>query len=111
MARWCRFGILPVKTCRWDILLLLDVSGSMQPHVERIASAAHQALNILAPQDRVGIMIFDTYTRIKLPFRSNHSEVTSELNRLLRSERFNGGTRITRAMIDGRRVYGTRGEA
>ncbi len=83
-----------------DILLLLDVSGSMQPHVERIASAAEQALNVLAPKDRVAIMIFDTSTRVKLPFTSSHREVTSELNRLLRWEGFNGGTRITRAMLD-----------
>src|SRR5712692_10196764 len=27
-----------------DVLFLLDVSASMRPHVERIASAAHQAL-------------------------------------------------------------------
>src|SRR5262249_39787168 len=61
-----------------DILLLLDVSGSMQPHVRRIASAAHQALNVLADKDRVAIMVFDTSTRLRLPFRSSHDEVTGE---------------------------------
>ena len=83
-----------------DILLLLDVSGSMGPHVQRIAEAAHQALNVLTDKDRVAIMIFDTNTRVRLPFKSSHSDVTSELNRILRSERFNGGTRITKAMLD-----------
>jgi len=83
-----------------DILLLFDVSGSMRPHVERIASAAQQALDVLAAKDRVAIMVFDTSTRVRLPFRSSHSEVTSELDHLLRSERFNGGTRITHAMLD-----------
>jgi VWFA-related protein len=83
-----------------DILLLLDVSGSMQPHVQRIASAAEQALNVLAEKDRVAIMVFDTSTRVRLPFRSSHGEVTGELNRLLRSERFNRGTRITSALLD-----------
>jgi hypothetical protein len=83
-----------------DILLLLDVSGSMGPHVQRIAQAAQQALNVLTDKDRVAIMIFDTSTRVRLPFKSNHSDVTSELNRIIRSERFNGGTRITRAMLD-----------
>jgi VWFA-related protein len=82
-----------------DILLLLDVSGSMQPHVERMASAAQQALNVLAPKDRIAIMIFDTSTRVRLPFTSSHSDVTNALDRLLRSERFNGGTRITSAML------------
>jgi hypothetical protein len=82
-----------------DVLLLLDVSGSMEPHVERIANAAQQALNVLTDKDRVAIMVFDTYARVRLPFRSSHSEVTSALHRLLRSEGFNGGTFITRAMI------------
>ena len=83
-----------------DILLLLDVSGSMEPHVQRIASAAQQALNVLAEKDRVAIMVFDTYTRVKLPFRTSHDDVTRELNHLLRSESFHGGTRITRALLD-----------
>lgn len=83
-----------------DILLLLDVSGSMEPHVERIASAAQEALSVLTDKDRVAVMVFDTYTRLKLPFRNSHTDVESALNRLIRSERFNGGTRITRAMLD-----------
>lgn len=83
-----------------DILLLLDVSGSMEPHVERIASAAQEALNVLAAKDRVAIMVFDTSTRVRLPFRNSHSEVTGELKHLLRAESFDGGTRITHALLD-----------
>jgi VWFA-related protein len=82
-----------------DILLLLDVSGSMQPHIARIASAAQQALEVLAAKDRVGIMVFDTHARVRLPFRNSHSEVAGELNRVLRSESFNGGTHITGALL------------
>ena len=83
-----------------DILLLLDVSGSMGPHVQRIADAAQQALNVLAEHDRIAIMVFDTRTRERLPFTDSRSEVTGELRHLVRSESFNGGTRITSAMID-----------
>jgi VWFA-related protein len=82
-----------------DILLLLDVSGSMQPHVQRIAYAAQQALNVLAPHDRIAVMVFDTYARTRLPFTNSHSDVTNALDRLLRSESFHGGTRITSALI------------
>ncbi len=82
-----------------DILLLLDVSGSMQPHVQRIAYAAQQALNVLAPHDRIAVMVFDTYTRLKLPFTSSHTDVQNALDRLLRSESFHGGTRITTSLI------------
>lgn len=86
-----------------DILLLLDVSGSMQPHVQRIASAAYQALDVLTAKDRVAIMVFDTYSRLRLPFSGSHDEITTGLNRVLRSERFNGGTHITQALVDAAR--------
>jgi len=82
-----------------DILLLLDVSGSMRPHVEKMAEAAKLALNVLAEHDRLAIMVFDTFTRERLPFTNNRTEVTSELRHLVRGESFNGGTRITSAMI------------
>ncbi len=72
----------------------------MKPHVERIASAAQDALNVLAEHDRIAIMVFDTRTRVRLPFTQSHSDVSRELNRLVRAERFNGGTHITRAMLD-----------
>jgi hypothetical protein len=89
-----------------DILLLLDVSGSMQPHVQRIAAAAYDALHVLTEKDRVAVMVFDTRTRVRLPFSSSHSAITDELNRLLRSERFNGGTRITQALVDAANYVG-----
>ncbi len=84
-----------------DILLLLDVSGSMRPHVQRIADAARQAFDILAEQDRIAIMVFDTRARERLPFTNSRDEVTRELNHLVRSEGFNGGTRITSSLIEG----------
>jgi hypothetical protein len=83
-----------------DILLLLDVSGSMRPHVERIAQASHEAMRVLAKDDRVGIMVFDTYTRLQMPFRTSRSDAERELENVLDRERFNGGTAITRALLD-----------
>jgi VWFA-related protein len=83
-----------------DVLFLLDVSGSMRPHVQRIADASGQALSELGKDDRMGIMVFDRYTRVRLAFNSNRQDVQHEFDRLLRDERFNGGTDITRAMLD-----------
>lgn len=82
-----------------DILLLLDVSASMRPHVERISNAAHDALRVLADNDRMAIMVFDTYTRTRMGFRNSHSEMNRGLSDVLNQERFNGGTNITRAMM------------
>lgn len=83
-----------------DVLFLLDVSASMRPHVQRIADASGQALTVLGKEDRMGIMVFDRYTRVRLPFNSSPQAVRQEFDRLLRQERFNGGTDITRAMLD-----------
>jgi VWFA-related protein len=83
-----------------DVLFLLDVSASMRPHVQRIADASGQALTELGKDDRMGIMVFDRSTRVRLAFNSSHQEVQREFDRLLRDERFNGGTDITRAMLD-----------
>ena len=83
-----------------DVLLLLDVSGSMEPHIERIADASETALRVLAPDDRVAIMLFDTRTRLKLPFHSDHGEISEKLHSILQSESFNGGTHITHALLD-----------
>ena len=82
-----------------DLLFLFDVSASMRPHVERIASAAHQALGVLGPNDRVAIMVFDRAMRLRMPFRSSRSEVERELENMLDQESFHGGTDITRALV------------
>ena len=83
-----------------DLVLLLDVSGSMRPHVERIANAAHEALRVLGNDDRVAIMVFDRSTRVSMHFKSNHDEIVRGFQQLLDRESFNGGTDITRGMLD-----------
>ena len=57
-----------------DVLLLLDVSGSMQPHIERLSEAAHQAMQVLGRGDRVGVMVFDRQTQASasLPQQSGY---------------------------------------
>jgi len=55
---------------------------------------------VLGKDDRMGIMVFDRSTRVRLALNGNPREVQHEFDRLLRDERFNGGTDITRAMLD-----------
>lgn len=83
-----------------DVLLLLDVSGSMEPHVQRIANAAHDAMSVLGPEDRIGIMVFDRSTRVRLPFRKSRTDVERAFEDLLSQERFNGGTDVVRGLMD-----------
>ena len=94
-----------------DVLLLFDVSRSMRPHVQRIVSAAHEALRVLGKEDRVAIMVFDRSSRIRLPFRSNLDDVEKELDQTVRKERFDGGTDITRALFDGAAYVGREGRS
>src|SRR5262245_44982732 len=83
-----------------DILFLIDVSGSMRPHVERLVAAAHAALGVLGREDRIALMVFDRSTRVRMNFREGFDEIEREFDNLLRHESFSGGTDITRAMYD-----------
>lgn len=83
-----------------DILLLLDVSRSMRPHVERVASAAQEALRALGENDRVAVMVFDRSSRLRMPFRGDRARIQRGLDDVLRQEDFGGGTDITRGLMD-----------
>ena len=83
-----------------DVVLLLDVSRSMEPHVRRVAAASHDALRALGDQDRVAILVFDRFTRERMPFRSTRQDAERELERVLDRESFEGGTDITRGLLD-----------
>lgn len=81
-----------------DIVLLIDVSGSMRPHVERIAMGVRSAMRALGPDDQVAVMVFDRRVRVKLGLDGDHDRVAMALEDVLDSERFNSGTAITRAL-------------
>ncbi|MGE5570059.1 MAG: VWA domain-containing protein [Rhodospirillales bacterium] len=94
-----------------DVVLLLDVSGSMRPHVERIAAASRKALRVLGNDDRVAIMVFDRETRVRMSFRNSRGGVEREFDRLLDQETFDGGTDITRGLLDAAAYVGSRGRS
>ncbi len=83
-----------------DIIILLDVSRSMMPHVSSLARASRQALGSLGDDDRVAVMVFDRSTRVHSKFIKGRNEIASELERVIDHENFNGGTDITRALVD-----------
>ncbi|HBY63121.1 MAG TPA: hypothetical protein DEH78_25145 [Solibacterales bacterium] len=83
-----------------DILLLIDVSGSMRSHVQRLANAAGSALQVLRQGDRVGVMVFDRRTHVRMPLNSNQEDMERALEEILNEEGFDGGTDITRAFND-----------
>lgn len=92
-----------------DVLFLIDVSGSMQSHVERLASAAQSALATLTSNDRVGVMVFDRSTRLRLKLTSDLEAAERDLRGIIHQEGFNGGTDITRALLEAARLMGRDG--
>jgi VWFA-related protein len=83
-----------------DVVLLLDVSGSMQSHIQQLSEASHQALQVLGPDDRVAVMVFDRGARLRLPFKNGVESVERELENVLRQETFDGGTDINRGLLE-----------
>jgi VWFA-related protein len=83
-----------------DVVLLLDVSRSMEPHIRRVAAASHEALRALGENDRIAAMVFDTFTRLLMPFRSGRLDAARRLESVFDSETFEGGTDITRGLLD-----------
>ncbi|HUS04849.1 MAG TPA: vWA domain-containing protein, partial [Bryobacteraceae bacterium] len=59
--------------------------------------------------DRVAIMVFDRTTRLRLPFRNSREDVERGLELLLRQETFDGGTDITRGLLDAAQYVGREG--
>lgn len=82
-----------------DVLFLFDVSRSMRPHVEAVAQAAKDALNVLGEDDRVAIMVFDRSPRLHSGFRNRRDGVNRELSKMLDAEDFNGGTDISKGIL------------
>ena len=82
-----------------DLLLLIDVSGSMQTHVQDLSRAAHSAFRALGEGDRVGIMVFDRGTRVRRPLGDRPGALNA-LDQILRQETFDGGTDVTRGLLD-----------
>lgn len=84
-----------------DLLLLLDISGSMRPHIEEMSDTARDALRHLQPADRVAIMTFGLRSHLHFDWFDNHAEVARQLRTALEDqEKVGYGTAINSAIID-----------
>jgi Ca-activated chloride channel family protein len=82
-----------------DLILLFDVSGSMEPKLEKLAASAHAALAELRQGDRVAVMTFSRDSTIVGGFTNDMQEVERTINeKVLGKAR--GGTHILRAVND-----------
>jgi VWFA-related protein len=82
-----------------DLMLLFDVSGSMQPAMRRLAVSAHTALSELRKGDRVAVADFNTAAQLLAPFNDNLDEVTQKVGDIV-DVRYGGGTFILKDIDD-----------
>jgi VWFA-related protein len=82
-----------------DLILLFDISGSMNPKLEKIASSAHAALAELMHGDRVAVMVFNRKSTIVGPFTGEMPAVEQTINEKVLGKA-QGGTHILRAVSD-----------
>ncbi len=81
-----------------DLLLLLDVSGSMHRSLMELAAAARSALRPLGPKDRVAVMLFARESAVRQPFTSDFPRVEAEIADAVTAQDLGSGTAINAAV-------------
>jgi VWFA-related protein len=80
-----------------DLMLLFDISSSMQPAIRRLAVSAHTALTELRKGDRVAVADFNTNASLLAPFNDDLDQAAESVGRIV-DVRFGGGTFILQAL-------------
>jgi VWFA-related protein len=82
-----------------DLILLFDISGSMNPKLEKLAASAHAALAQMSQDDRVAVMVFSSRSTLIEPFTGDMQAVERTINEKVLGKA-EGGTHILRAVSD-----------
>lgn len=82
-----------------DLLLLLDISGSMRRSLEQVAAATRAALAQLHPGDRVALMMFSRRAEIIQPFTSDVTGVQYKILDSIYKQNLGSGTLINESLI------------
>jgi VWFA-related protein len=83
-----------------NLILLLDVSGSMQKFIDQISVEAREALNHLRPGDRVALMVFAKNTAVAQGFSDNLAETARNIGRAVKNWDVGSSTMINSAVVD-----------
>jgi VWFA-related protein len=82
------------------LILLLDISGSMQKHIDEISMEARASLEHLRPGDRVAIMVFAKSTAVAQDFSDNLAETARNIGGAVESWDVGTSTLINSAVMD-----------
>lgn len=88
-----------------NVLLLMDVSGSMREFSKQIATRARTLLGDLKEKDKVGVMIFAKESDYLMPFTSNMDRASNAIDQALRPGLLPSGTSINAALIDAGQAF------
>ncbi|MEK6303179.1 MAG: VWA domain-containing protein [Acidobacteriota bacterium] len=82
-------------TAPFNLVLLLDLSGSIQDKLDVIKSAALRFIDVIEPRDRVAVVTFTDQVRVVSQLTSNRNELKERIMAIRRPQ---GGTAFYEAM-------------
>jgi VWFA-related protein len=82
-----------------NLILLLDISGSMQKYIDEISMEARAALEHLRPGDRVAIMVFAKGTAVAQGFSDNLAETARNIGGAVKNWDVGSSTQINSAVV------------
>jgi VWFA-related protein len=85
------------------LILLLDISGSMQKSIDEISAEARDALDHLRPGDRVALMVFAKGTAVAQGFSDNLAETARHIGNAVKNWDVGSSTLINSAVMDAAR--------
>jgi VWFA-related protein len=86
-----------------NLILLLDISGSMQKYIDQISMEARTALDHLRPGDRVALMVFAKSTAVAQEFSDNLAETARNIGGAVKDWDVGNSTMINSAVMDAAR--------
>jgi VWFA-related protein len=89
-----------------DLILLLDVSGSVQKYLRDIAAISRSALRELGPQDQVAVMVFSRDSWIEQTFTAVQEDIADAIDKASHEQPVGSGTRIYGAIQAASRYIG-----
>lgn len=82
-----------------DLMLLLDVSGSMHRSLTELAATARGALRPLGERDRVAVMLFARRAAVRQLFTQDFGLVQDQIQDAVKTQDLGSGTAINSAIV------------
>jgi VWFA-related protein len=86
-----------------SVMLLLDVSGSVRPIIERVGEGAQDAMGRLSLGDEVAVMAFATEPKLVQGFTRDRRLVADKIKEASREYSIGSGTLLTEALYEAAR--------